>query len=135
MSSTGPSLRTTRTKRWLRSSLTTFSSRAGRTRSSLGRRRMALAVCRRRGPSTAGRYDGTPLGGYARQWLANVGGTRSWYQAAVDPGGAARSLADLPLDYYAPGPGFLYAKSGWSASASALNLQLGALTGVGHAQL
>src|SRR4029453_3769836 len=83
----------------------------------------------------AQRFSGTPLGGYVRQWLANVGGSGSWLVAANDPGGTPRALDTLPLDYYAPGPGFLYAKSSWQASASALNFQLGELNAVGHSPL
>jgi PKD repeat protein len=78
---------------------------------------------------------GTTAGAYARQWLANVQGTPSWLVAAEDSGGTGQSLGSLPLDYYAPGPGYLYAKNGWSAGSTSINFMLGTLTGVGHAHL
>jgi hypothetical protein len=79
--------------------------------------------------------NGTPLGAEARQWLANVSGTPSWLIAAEDSGGPAQSLSSLPLDYYAPGPGFLYAKNTWAGNATSLEFQLGVLSGVGHYHL
>jgi hypothetical protein len=78
-------------------------------------------------------FNGTTVGADARQWLSNVGATPSWLIAAEDTGGPTQSLGTLPLDYYAPGPGFLYAKNSWSADATSLEFQLGNLTGVGHA--
>jgi hypothetical protein len=51
---------------------------------------------------------------------------------ATDAGGAARSLSNLPTDYYAPGGGFLYAKSDWTPQAMSLNFQLGVPSAVGH---
>jgi hypothetical protein len=66
----------------------------------------------------AGQLPGTPAAAYARQWLSTVGGKPSWYIAAVDNGGTAQALNALPLDYYATGPGYLYARSGWSPAAS-----------------
>jgi PKD repeat protein len=81
----------------------------------------------------AGQTAGTPLAGYIRQWLANVGGGNTeYYMQATDNGGAVRPFTDLPTDYYAPGAGFLYAKSDWSADAMSLNFQLGGVKGVGH---
>ena len=44
-----------------------------------------------------------------------------------------RPLSELPPDYYAPGPGYLYARGGWAAPAMALGFQLGGPDGVGHA--
>jgi hypothetical protein len=79
---------------------------------------------------------GTPLAGYIRQWLNNVGAsTADFMYRATDAGGAARSLSNLPTDYYAPGGGFLYAKSDWTPQAMSLNFQLGVPSAVGHAHL
>ncbi|HZL36087.1 MAG TPA: hypothetical protein VFC78_12295, partial [Tepidisphaeraceae bacterium] len=82
-------------------------------------------------------YAGTPTAEYARQWL-NVTGAgaavqtdslgQGLYVAATDPGGPAQSFSALPLDYYAPGPGYLYAKSGWDPSAMETYFQLGSRT-------
>ncbi len=54
--------------------------------------------------------------------------------AAADPV-VARDLSRLPLDYYAPGMQFLYARDVWGPGATVLHLQMGAATGVGHEHL
>jgi len=82
----------------------------------------------------AQRFDGLPLGRYARAWLANVG-QPSWLVAATDPGGTAGALTELPFDYYAPGPGYMYSRNGWSTTSSSVNLQLGQMTTGGHSHL
>lgn len=38
----------------------------------------------------------------------------------------------LPLDYYAPGPGYLYARNAWGETATTSFYQLGQPSGVGH---
>jgi Domain of unknown function (DUF4082)/Bacterial Ig-like domain/FG-GAP-like repeat/FG-GAP repeat len=82
----------------------------------------------------AGEYSDRHVGGIARQWLSTVAANPHYYVAAVDRGGATRSLSSLPTDYYAPGPGYLYAKSDWSPAAMSLGFQLGWVFdgGVGH---
>jgi PKD repeat protein len=82
----------------------------------------------------ADEYSNEPVGEYARQWLNTVVGSRlntgstygtdPWV-AAVDPGGTALSFSSLPLDYYAPGNGFLFTKSTWASSAMSVLIQLG----------
>ena len=44
-------------------------------------------------------------------------------------------LSELPLDYYAPGAGFLFLRSDWTEGATALMLQLGVPTKVSHRHL
>src|SRR5205085_35327 len=53
--------------------------------------------------------------------------------ASVDPGGAAQSFSSLPLDYFAPGMGYLYARTNWSTTATEAFVQMGSGSGVGHA--
>ena len=84
----------------------------------------------------AGELASTNLGSYTRQWLSKVGAVPDYYVAAVDPGGTSLPFSTLPTDYYAPGPGYLYAKSNWTSSAMSLGFQLGWAFdgGVGHGQ-
>jgi len=51
---------------------------------------------------------------------------------AVDPGGSTQAFSTLPLDYYASGPHFAFWRSSWNTDASALFLQMGQTSGVGH---
>nr|WP_210420245.1 Ig-like domain-containing protein [Aquisphaera giovannonii] len=80
----------------------------------------------------ANEWPTSKLGQYARQWLNTVSPDRSSYVAATDAGGPATSFTDLPLDYYASGPGFLYTKNTWSPSGTSILLQLGNRSNVGH---
>lgn len=64
-------------------------------------------------------------GRLARRWMKTIGATPSAYIAAIDRGGPERPFSTLPLDYYGPGAGFLYAKTAWDAEATAVHLQLG----------
>jgi hypothetical protein len=70
-------------------------------------------------------YAGTNIGGYARQWLSTTGVTPDYFATSVDPGGAALSFSGLPLDYYAPGAGFFYARSKWAPDATYVQIQGG----------
>jgi hypothetical protein len=83
----------------------------------------------------ANQWANVPLGQYARAWLKITGSTPSSYVQAVDAGGPPRQFASLPLDYYAPGPRYFYGRTSWAADATTINLQLGDLSGVGHAHL
>lgn len=64
-------------------------------------------------------------GRHARRWLRTIGSRPAPYIAAVDRGGPERPLSTLPLDYYGPGAGFLYAKTSWERDATVIHLQLG----------
>ncbi|HVY46804.1 MAG TPA: hypothetical protein VHB21_13045, partial [Minicystis sp.] len=75
------------------------------------------------------------VGKTARAWLARVNAPVDHYAQSVDPGGAAASVDSLPLDYFAPGAGYHYARSAWTDGATALNLQLGRPGRVGHAHI
>jgi hypothetical protein len=73
-----------------------------------------------------------PVGAYARQWLNTVDPVRPPHIAAVDRGGSAAAFSSLPLDYYASGPRFLYARDQWGPQATVLALQLGVTDDDGH---
>ncbi|MEO7326207.1 MAG: hypothetical protein ABIW82_15380 [Dokdonella sp.] len=82
-----------------------------------------------RGPST-------PWAGYARALLQETGLTPEWHvRATASAPGAMGSFSTLPLDYYAPGAGWMYMRSDWSANATVMAFQLGLPFGTGHAHL
>jgi hypothetical protein len=70
-------------------------------------------------------WNSVPTGEYARQWLQTVRPPVSKYVAAIDPGGPTRPFEQLPLDYYAPGSGYLFVRNQWSREATSLFSQLG----------
>jgi len=65
-----------------------------------------------------------PVGQYAREWINTVQPPMDPWVAAVDPGGSALPLSNLPLDYYAPGIKYLYTKNSWTARATSLFIQM-----------
>lgn len=75
--------------------------------------------------AAAMRWRDVNVGKHARQWLALTRAPRTRIVESVDEGGSARAFTDLPLDYYAPGVRWLYGRTGWDASATAVFLQLG----------
>lgn len=88
--------------------------------------------------SVAEREPSTVVGQAATAWLARVKPELpAQADAAAGAAGplAALDLHRLPLDYYAPGMQFLYARTTWGPEATALHLQMGAPTGVGHEHL
>jgi hypothetical protein len=87
--------------------------------------------------AAAMRWRDAPVGAHARRWLELTGAPRSPHVAAVDPGGASRPLSELPLDYYAPGARWLFARTGWTPRDTAVFLQLGDrdVRHVGHAHV
>jgi hypothetical protein len=83
--------------------------------------------------AAAERWSTTNVGRYARQWLATVKPKLSPWQEAADPGGDARDLALLPLDYYASGPQYLWAHSSAPfASSTSVFVQMGGPTSSAH---
>ncbi len=75
-----------------------------------------------------------PVGQHARWYLGAVKGKRNpWIEASDDhPAGKPVDLTTIPLDYYAPGPGYLWARNKWSTDASIVFAQLGFARGAGH---
>ena len=80
----------------------------------------------------ANQWPSHPIGQYARQWLNMVQPTTDPWVAAVDQGGTARAFTNLPLDYYAPGAGFLYTRSSWASTATSVFLQLSEGSNASH---
>jgi hypothetical protein len=65
---------------------------------------------------------------HARAWLARTGAQPNWWvRAALAGAGGAGDASDLPLDYFAAGYKFLYARSDRGAAATSTLLELGAL--------
>jgi hypothetical protein len=85
--------------------------------------------------TAANQWADTPAGRYARHWLRTVRPAISGYVAAVDRGGKARSVGDLPLDYYAPGIRYLYTRNRWGPKATTAFLQLGKGANASHLHL
>ncbi len=77
-------------------------------------------------------FPNTGIGKLARQWINTVNPTIGPMWMAIDPGGSALALSTLPVDYYASGPQFAYWRNSWNTNASALFLQMGQTSGVGH---
>ena len=78
-------------------------------------------------------YDANePIGEYAREWLDTIQGQDEPWVAAVDPGGTALPFSSLPLDYYAPGQGYLYTKNTWAPSGTSVLIQLSSGSHGGH---
>jgi hypothetical protein len=64
------------------------------------------------------------IGQYARQWLNQLAPTNvPPYIQATDQGSTARSFTTLPLDYYAPGPNYIYGRTNWGPQATTWNIQ------------
>ena len=83
----------------------------------------------------ANEWPDQPIGQNARQWLNLLGASRSIWVASTDQGGTALSYSTQPLDYYAPGMGFLYTKNTWASSGTSVLLQMGQGTDASHMHL
>lgn len=71
------------------------------------------------------------IGKYAQQWVNMLGMgpiVSRWVQAASAPV-TPLAFDGLPLDYYAPGMGFFYARKAWDTSSTVVHLQLRAAGG------
>jgi hypothetical protein len=82
--------------------------------------------------SAIDRWRATPLAGWAQTWLDQVRPPMNPVNAAVFTRAEARPLASLPLDYYAPGNSYFYARNRWGADATLVNLQLGRASNTGE---
>jgi hypothetical protein len=82
----------------------------------------------------AAHWRAAPVGGYARAWLDLVKPQMFPLVAelAAAPSATPRPFSELPLDYFAPGPQFLYARSRWGGAGPVVQLQLGLAPGAGH---
>jgi hypothetical protein len=71
-------------------------------------------------------FRNIPLGRWAQQWLNMTGASpRSPHITSVDPNVTPLSFNSLPVDYFAPGPGFFYGRTSWAPDTTAFLLQLG----------
>jgi parallel beta-helix repeat protein len=81
------------------------------------------------------RWESTPVGQFARRWLNVVTPGVHRHVRAVDdnPTAPGTDFSNLPLDYYASGPGVLFGRSSWTPGSAQFHLQLGDDSyGVGH---
>lgn len=83
------------------------------------------------------RYMGqrAPASGNARHvrgWLAATGAGRQWLFDALGGAGDPNDLAELPLDYFAPGAQVFDMRTGHDADAMQIHLQLGTPGGIEH---
>jgi hypothetical protein len=69
---------------------------------------------------------------HAQHWYSQVQPTLPFWARFRAPTGGGAGVDALPLDYFAPGPGYLWVRSGRQESDSVALLQLGAHGGVGH---
>lgn len=78
------------------------------------------------------RNPGSGNARHAAAWRALSAPGRRWMFAALAPQGNPLDLAELPLDYYAPGSGVMAMRTGHDANAMSVHLQLGTPGGTGH---
>jgi hypothetical protein len=79
-------------------------------------------------------YPSTNLGEYGRTWLNTVQSQlpNSPWIVALDPGSSSLAYSGLPLDYYAPGSGFMWMRSAWDTTSTVAHLELMTASEVGH---
>jgi hypothetical protein len=75
--------------------------------------------------AAAMRWGGVNVGKHARHWLNLVSAERSRHVQAVDPGGSALAFDGLPLDYYAPGPRWMFSRNAWGPNGTVVWFQMG----------
>jgi hypothetical protein len=80
----------------------------------------------------ANKWGSVDAGKYARQWISLTGLTTRKTTAWLDAGGTTKAFTNLPLDYYAAGPGQFFGRKAWGAANSQFHIQLGQWTGIGH---
>ncbi|MBL8218935.1 MAG: hypothetical protein JNL62_06885, partial [Bryobacterales bacterium] len=80
----------------------------------------------------ADKWRDSAVGKYARRWVNMVGSSPSRFVRALDRGGQELPFSQLALDYYAPGPGFLYGRNNWNANSTVFHLQLSQTYDEGH---
>jgi hypothetical protein len=77
-------------------------------------------------------YASQPAGQYARRLLNLIHPPVTNIFAAVDSAVPEGDFNALPLDYYAPGMSYLFARNKWGADATSLLFQMGVPKGEGH---
>ena len=78
-------------------------------------------------------YSTIPIGQYAKEWLNTTNLPKYYYISAVDNSSRIIPLAfsNLPLDYYATGPEYLFGHSAWGKPSTDFFLQLGSNSTLG----
>ncbi|MGC2830372.1 MAG: hypothetical protein WB994_12085 [Candidatus Acidiferrum sp.] len=79
--------------------------------------------------AAATEFNGINIGKYARQWISTVNPAISPIFKSIDPGGSALAYSNLPLDYYASGPQYMYSRSDWTTNATSMLWQMGITQG------
>lgn len=69
---------------------------------------------------------------HARQLFDDLEPSLPFWARYRRPSGPVRSFEASPLDYHAPGAGYIWARTGWEADDAVVMLQLAAPGGVGH---
>ncbi len=84
--------------------------------------------------AAATEWSGHAVGKLARHLLTTTSASRDDYVAILDQrtSGDDQPFDALPLDYYAPGPGYLFARTAWGANATSLFFQLDQPWAIGH---
>ncbi|MFN7939524.1 MAG: malectin domain-containing carbohydrate-binding protein [Bryobacteraceae bacterium] len=80
----------------------------------------------------ADKWRDSGVGKYARRWINMVGSSPSRFVRAVDRGGQELPFSQLALDYYAPGPGYLYGRNNWNPQSTVFQVQLSEAYDEGH---
>lgn len=83
----------------------------------------------------AGVRAASASGGVARSWLSLTAAEPERHVQAADVSSSPVSFDTLPLDYFAPGPSWVFARNVWGPSAMVARLQLGEPAGIGHPHL
>lgn len=73
-------------------------------------------------------WPSTNISRYAQQWvnMVGIGPHVDYYLQPFQGGTTPLAFSNLPLDYYASGIKFFYARKAWDTSSAVLHLQLGA---------
>ncbi|MBL8174521.1 MAG: hypothetical protein JNK48_07625 [Bryobacterales bacterium] len=80
----------------------------------------------------ADKWRDSSVGKYARRWINMVGSSPSRFVRALDRGGQELPFSQLALDFYAPGPGFLYGRNHWNSDSTVFHVQLSQTYDEGH---
>ena len=83
----------------------------------------------------AGLWPDRPVGQHARRWLNVINPQRTSYIEAVDSITPALGFENLPVDYYAPGPGSFFVRNQWGPNATSIIFQMHFPVNSGHQHL
>ena len=69
-------------------------------------------------------YSDSNVGRYAKEYINRVSPTISATMRSVAPSVSPLSFTNLPLDYYASGPGWLFTRNNWTDDATVMQWQM-----------